>query len=555
MGERRPSWWWGVAAVVLLAFALRLGPLYWSPLPFNPDGVGYAARARATVQSGQLPMAEMATDSIGFTGLLSLVSALAGQSPLLVAQPTSAAIGALSVVVGIAIARRLGASIGWPAGRQRQAALVAGLLLAIEGLYLYRSMPTDEQTAGLLLVPAVVLAADRWLRTRRPAWAGLAVVLGVPLAPLHNLSGLVGALGVTCVLGVHLVRTPTRGMAGRTLVVGVLVWVYTLGYHVAVAAWTPAVIVQADRLVRVPGLFVAWVVASVLGGAWYVTTTDRRQRGAVVSVVVVGFGLLAANAAVAVYPGTTTTSTGLLVALLPLAVPALLAGLVAPRAAADEVVGATLVGLVAGALALVGVAFTATLSFPYLAMAYRAQLFVHVPFLALAGLAVVGVAAKADRGVVRSTTLVVVVVSAGASAPVAYSGLEHLTYKGVTTEAEFAATEYAATHFAGWATDDHLARVAGYHGGGGSRGPTYRWLRLGAPPPSCPVLAQLSWTTTGAQFHPQQPAALSERRYRNWKDRNDAVYVVVADDPLVVVLPRGGRTAGCAPVAAPERAG
>lgn len=535
----------GLASVFALGLALRLGPLYWSPLPFNPDGIGYAALARDALATGKIPLAEMATDQIGYTALLAVVSALTGAKPLTAAQPMSAVVGASSVLVGVLLARRLALGADWTRARADAAGLVAGLVLALEGVYLYRSMPTDEQTASFLLVPLFVLAVDRWLQTGRRSWAALGVVLFAPILPLHNLTGLVASVAVTVVTTIAVVRRPTRTTFGRSLVAATTAWLALFGYHRAVAEWTPARIVQSERLLRVPDLFGAWVVLAVVGTAWYLTTSRRVQRGSVVAVLVGLFGLVALNAVQPVFPSTTATSARLLVRLLPLLVLAVVAGLAAHVAPRNDAVGPTTVALVAAPLAIVATGLTARLTFEYLALIFRAHLFVHVPLVALTGVGTLLLAR--DRPTwLRSGLVVVVVLSAAVTAPLAYAGLELLSYKSVTTEAEFEAVGFAAGTLDGWTTDDHLARVTSYYdGSGGGRGSTYRWLRSDGPPPDCPVLSQQSWTTTGAQFYPQPPASLSEGRYRSWQMANHVIYGTSSADPLSVVVPRTNATRGC----------
>jgi len=536
--------WYGVC-LLAFALALRLVPLAWSPLPFNPDGIGYAALAGDVLALDRLPLERMATDQVGYTSLLTVVAAVAGESPLRIAQPTSAFLGATSVLVGVVLARRLALGLGWSRRDARLAALTAGSVLALEVVYLYRSTPTDEQTAALVLVPVVVLASERWIAAGDRGWAAVGALVVGSVPPLHNLSGLVAVLAVAVVAGVAVVRDPRGPVVARAGATGALVATYVFGYHLALARYTGAVIVQADRLVAVPGLFVAWTVLAVAGAGWFVTTSDRVRRGTVLAVVLGGFGLVALNAVRTVFPATVATSRPILFALAPLVVPAVLAGLAAHVVARDRTVGATTVALVAGPLAVVGTALTAALTFQYLAMLFRAQLFAHVPLVALAGVGVAGVArGRSER--VGAVLAVAVVVAAAVGAPLAFAGLEVLPYKSVTTQAEFAATGTAASGLDAWTTDDHLGRVAGYFdAGGGGRGPTYRWLRGGDPPPTCPVLAQRSWTATGAQFYPQPPATLSGDAYRDWRARNDVVAVTVARDPLSVVVPRNGTAASC----------
>jgi len=533
----------GACGVTLFALALRLGPLYWSPLPFNPDGIGYAAHARDALVAGEFPLNSMATDQVGYTALLAVVTALSGGEALTVAQPMSAFVGAATVLVGVVLAVRLATDVGVSTSRARAGGLIAGLLISVEGVYLYRSMPTDEQTAGLLLVPVAALVVGRWLRTGNRGWLALATFFIVVIPPLHNLTGLITAVTVTALAGVTVVWNSERTVVVRAVGGTLVTWVYVVGYHLTVAEFTDATVVQADRLVRVPGLFVGWVVLVVVLAGWFVTTNRRIQRGTVFGVLGLAFGLVGVNAVRTVFPSTTATPRGLLLLLLPLVVPAIAVASVAHFPARSRSVGAETLALVAAPVAVVGTGLTASLTFEYLALAYRAHLFGHVPLLALAGIGAV-TAFGLDRERLTAVCLVVVVLATAVSAPIAYAGLDVRSYKSVTTEAEFEATGYATATVGSWASDDHLSRIAGYHGGGGDRRPVYRWLRGSSDSPACPVLAQQSWTTSGAQFHPQQPVTLPEDEYRNWMNRNHVVYAVDTQDPIALVVPRTNAS-GC----------
>ncbi len=533
----------GVLAVALVGLAARLGPLYWSPLPFNPDGIGYAGRAESVLATGGMPP-ELATDAVGYTALLSTVSAVTGDDPFLVAQPTSALVGTASCLAGVVLVARF-VSHRHDDTPARPAALLAGALLAVEGIYLYRSMPTDEQTAGLLLVPLVALATHRALATGDRAWTAMAAGFFAVLPPLHNLTSLVGALVVTVLLVLAALGRPTRRTATVAAGVGAVVWTYAVGYHLLLEATTSLVIVQADRLARAPGLFVAWTVLVFAGVAWYLTTSRRLRRGVALVVLCGPFVLLALNAVRAVYPGTPTTPRTMLVLFLPLVVPLLFAAWVSPRVTDRE--ARPLVALVAAPVVFVGFGLTAGLTFEYIGTIWRSHLFAHLPVLGLAAVGTVAVVARWDRpDWVGAGVVAVVVVCAAVSVPVAFSGLELLPYKGITTGAEFAAAGTAATDVPGEvATDNHLARISPYHGPGVSQAGAFGWLAEGAAPPCRPILAQRSWTTTGAQFYPHPPVRLSRADYRSLLDRRNVVYAVATDDPIALAALRRGSDGGC----------
>jgi len=532
------------AAALAVAVALRTVPLYASPLPFNPDGIVHARWAATTVREGALPLADLATDDLHFPPLLAVVALVADVPPMRIAQPVSALVGAVAGLVGLALARRLAARRGWSRRETFAAATLAGGLLAVEGLYLHRSAPTDEQTVGLLLVPLAAVALGRAATTGRRAWWAVVAAAGGTLAPVHNLDGTVFALGLAVVAALAVARESGRramAMVGVALAGGAVL----AAWHAGLPRLTAVYVHQQDRLLDVPGLVLAWLVLVAVGGTWYVGRTARTQRAVGVGAAAVGFGLLALNAATTVFPGTPSTPPALLAALLPLALPVALAATRLPDATRPTAEGIALGAMMAGPLVLVGVSLTAGLSPVYLATAYRATTFLHLPVLVLAALGTVAVGRwlATGRNVRAGTALrvglaVAIVCAAAVSSPIAFGGLSVLNYKGVTTTGELSASTFAADHAGEWAGDDHLVRVAPPPGNG-TTGPAYDWLRGGGPPPDCFVLGQRSWTTTGAQFYPAAPERLDAAAFGGWTTSRDVVYRGGAGDPVVGVAPTG----------------
>lgn len=595
MGDRRGDPLVG-AAVLAVAAAVRSLPLVRSPLPFNPDGVVHAAHARTALATGSLPTSQLATDDVLFTGLLSAAGATTGGSPLLVAQPVAVVVGATPCLLAAALARRWARRRGWSPGYVRLAAGAAGLGLAVEGLYLHRSLPADEQTVGLLVVPLVAVAYRRWLAGGGRRWAAVAALLAAGLPPLHNLDSLVAGLVLTALLAAAAPGRSPRWVARAAAPVAAF-WAYFAGYVVAVDRLTPAGVVQAGRLVAVPGLVAAWVVLLVVAVPWLRGRPAPARRRAVGAVAAVPFVLLAANAAGPVFPGTPATDPVLLAGLLPLAIPVWLAvrsvggeavvgdggtgaregvpdarddetgvrddgagvrddGTGAPGGRLRSAAGprGLAAALVAGPAALVGVALLAALTPDYLATAYRALAFVHLPVLALAGVGAAGVA-RGPRPRLRGGAVVAaLLVAAAASVPVAVGGLAVLPYAGVTTPGELAAAGFAEERVPGtWATDDHLARLATYRDPrpAVARVPVYEWLLGAGPPPGCPTLVQRSWTTTGAQVYPAPPARPPAESYAGWRANGSVVYAGGGADRLALVVPRDASGCRSAPVGRP----
>lgn len=545
--------WLGVLAVFAVGVALRVGPLYRSPLPFNPDGVIYAGLAARTLTTGAVPLEVVAVDSLAFTTWVATVAHVTGATPLTIAQPAIAVVGTVPALLAAVIAVRLAAHHGYPPRTQTVAGVVAGLLLAVEGLYLHRSMPVDEQTVGLLVVPLAVYAVAR-TRTDGRYWL-LAVPTLAVLPVLHNLDTVVAALALLTLAALATTRDRRHRIAAL-LGTAAGFSAYAVTITVAIATWTPAVIVQQSRLTDVPGLLLAWVIAVTLGLLWLRSTRPRRQRVLVATVFGAGFLVLAVNAVRPVFPGLPATHPMLLAALLPLAVLPVLGVVALPWVGEAPVDGRVVLALVGAPLVLVGVSLTASLTAPYLNTVYRAQTFIHLPVVVLAAL---GVTALLTRPVLtghptRQTAVVaVVVLAAAASVPIAFAGLEVLPYKGTTTPAELAASGFSTRYLEGaWASDDHLSRISTYY----RPDPRFRthppaavgavatWL-TGGDPPACPTLAQRSWPTIGAQLYPRSPATISPTAYDAWTTHNHVVYTVASREPIVLVVPRTDAGPGC----------
>lgn len=532
-----------VVAILLVGGALRTVPTYRSPLPFNPDGIHHASIAADVVASGRLPLWRMPTDYLIFSPLLAVVSEVLGVDPLHVAQPVSAVVGTLPAVLVVAVVRRLTRGLGWPTRRSYAAAILAGLLLAVQGLYLHRSMPTDAQTLGLFLVPLAAVAVVRAYRTGRRAWAVAAVVVLVVLPPLHNLDGVVMALVLTTLVAVAFVRNSLRSVARLAALAGGY-WLYVGGYNLAAHLFAPAHIRDTGRILDVPELLPAWLVLVVLAVAWLLGTGRRVQRGVGLAAFAALFALVTVNAVVPVFPGTQSTPPVVLAGLYPLFVLVGLAAWTTPEILRERTTGFALVGLVGGPFVLVGMALSAKLTPTYLNMAYRTQPFLHFPVVAAAA---VGAVALANAGFPRRRTVrigvaAMVVASATASVPLAFGGLAVTSWQGVTTPGELSASTFASAHADdAWASDDHVVRNARNLDleSSGSITPVYDWLRGGAPPPDCLVVAKQSWTTTGAQFFPAPPERLPERSNEDWLRTGSVVYHGGSGDPIRMVAPSG----------------
>lgn len=542
----------GLVAVFSVAVALRMGPLLWSPLPFNPDGIVYAGLVRETLSTGHLPLDGLPADSFHFTAMLALWETVIGHPARFLSQPVIAIVGALPSLVAAVFAHRLTGYLGWSLSRRRFAGLLASVLLAVDGVYLHRSMPVDEQTVGLFVVPLAVLVLARSGQSDSRRWYLVLGALLLSLPPLHNLDSMVALFALVLIVF-------ARRVSARKLVVGGLVALAFLGYFVGyswgIAALTPATVIQSQRISYAPGLLLAWLILIGLLLARFARLGTRIQRlllsGTFASFVVIA----AVNAVRPVFPGMGTTPDAVVLMVLPLVIPLTIGAWAVPLGERSIPEWPALLALLGAGFAIAGMSFTATLTPEYYNTAYRAQTFLHLPIAVFVALGIgtllgrIGgiVSSPSWRQVLTTVTVVGVVVCTAISIPVAFAGLEYLPYKGVTTPGEFAAAEFAVTSLPEeWASDDHIWRISRYFHpqsegrttAGGHIVPVFEWIE-GGPPPGCPTVVQSSWTTTGAQVFPQQPIVIDEARLSKFLQSNDRIYSSSAPDPITVVRPSG----------------
>jgi len=554
MDERR-SYGLLVVAIVALGIALRVVPLYWSALPATLDGFRYARLAHLTVTTGHLPIDTIDPDEIGFTLVIAGGSVLTGIQPLFLAQPLTAVIGATTPLAAVVLVRLVGTDLEWAPRRTYYAAVIAGLGLTLDGLFLRRTGVPDEELLGLLLVPILAVLFQRTLRTHRLRWLSATTLVFTVLPVIHSLSTLIGVLTITALLAVRLPRASAHeALLGSGLAAAVWVWLF--GYF-AVAAQFGIQIThseQSELLTSHLGLFIAWVVLLVLATVSVRSLSPRVRTAAAALPLGLWFVVLIANVVQPVYPGTIQTPPLVLALLMTFIPTAILtvAGLLTVEGRSQDL----LLALLGAPIMMTLYALTASLSPLYFNTILRVQTFAHVPAIVLATAAVVEVNAlglpSVDsvrvRRTVRVVGVVVLLASLTASVPLAYLNLDTATYPSTTLESEFEAATFTAQHVEGpIATDQTLSSViVNYYETDAepTMGPTTVWLR-GGPPPACPMLGQASWTTSGTHLFPTAPKTVSAAHYETTLAKRNVVYRAAGQDPITMTVPQTTTAEGC----------
>jgi hypothetical protein len=529
-----------LAALVALAFALRALPLHWSPLPSTLDGFKYAALARTTVQSGSLPLTGRA-DSLFFTSLLATAGIVLDVPPLRLAQPLATTIGTGVCLFGVVIARRVVRESPHVAVDPATVSLAAAGLLAVEGLFLRRTSVPDEEIVGILFTLVVAFALHYAYRSGRARWY---LIAGLPLGVfpfLHTFSSLVVGLVVVGLTARHISQSLTRrSVVGGVALVGGF-WLYIVTYYRLAEAQLSLVVPYVDRVTAYPGLFVAWVIILVVGVVWVQRTSLRVRQASYVSVVGSFFAIVALNAFTPVFPGTVGTPQVVLALVAPLGVVALAASL-SLDAIGTYRGGAILVALFAAPAAVVGFSLTASLTPEYFGTAMRGQTFLHPAVLVVSAITIARLAERNRRRTVqalRVTVAVVVVLATVATAPLAVVNMDTGTVPSTTLDSEYEGVKFVSTNQdRAWATDHSLSRVGlHYFDANVTFDPVASWL-TGGPSPTCTVVSQTSWTTTGAHLFPSGPRTVSAESYGVWLDTRNVIYSASGRDPVVVSTPR-----------------
>ena len=544
-------------AVFTVGLGMRTITLYWSPFPATLDGFDYATLARNTIKIGHFPLEQTRADNFAFVSVLTFASHITDIQPVRIAQPLIAVAGAASCLTAVAITRRIGWALNFSGRQVRLAAAVAGLTLAVEGLYLRRTGVADEEAIGLLLVPLLAIALHRAIRTQRVGWIGLTSVLMLVFPLVHTFSTLIAAITAVGVLTTQILRVSSR----RLIVVGVgLVagfWGYFPLYYEA-AARVGITVPYVGRILAFPGLFIAWLVILVVGVLWLRQASPRLQQASLLTVVGIWYVVLIANVFLPIFPGTASTPVVILLPVLLFIIPVMLASRGLPLVTPNHTYGAVVVALLAAPVVQTYFSLTASLTPEFFGTVMRTQTFAHFSIFVLAALATARLVPSGEssgqdtsrsyRSVVGTVATVVLVVSALLTAPVAFVDLDTASYPSTTTESEFAAASFAATHVRGqWTAADPLARVGVlyYHSQTSvSQVPVATWLSGGSPP-TCPTLSRKAWTTTGAHLFPLAPETIDDTRYQNWLQQRNLVYTTTDPYRISLTIPTTTAARGC----------
>jgi hypothetical protein len=530
MRQERSGWLW-VGVVIAIALGFRVVPLYWSSLPSTLDGFAYAAAGETAVQTGSFPLDERA-DRLVFASLLGRIGMITGEGVLSVTQPVGSLIGTASVIYGIVIARRVATECSLISTDPTRAGLIAGGMLAAEGLFLRRTSVPDEEILGILLTLTVAFSLHYAYRSGAPRWYIISIGILSIFPLLHTFTSFVVGLVVTAVTVRHIAHSPSLQSItiGSGMAVGF--WLHVATYYRVAESALPLTVPYVDRVTAYPGLFIAWVLLLIIGTVWIGQTTTRLRQFVYSSIIIGLLSVLVINTVTPVFPGTVTTPPIVAIFVLLIGGVSLIA--VGTLDILSQYDGVAILGaLFVAPAAIIGFSLTASLTPEYFATAMRAQTFLHLPVLIIVAIGLTRVLQWNPRGAAAMCVAIVILLTA-LSAPLAYLNMDTGSNPSTTLESEYQAVQFSSTQLpVSWAGDHSLTRVGGHQFSDGKIGPVARWLNDEASP-QCVVVSQRSWTTTGAHLFPQAPGTVAQNRYRQWLFQRNVLYSNSGIDPVRV---------------------
>lgn len=528
-----------VATLLAVAAAARMLQLLLSSLPLNIDSFAQVAIAEEVLRQGAWRLDEASMNAYNLKMpvlplLLGLASALTGVVPLELATPLILAISLAGILGVYALALRI--------TRHRSLAVVAGLVPALLGPYVFLTGSVMKEALGLALLPVLLLL---FLRRADPRRRGLAAFLLLLLPLIHHLTALMagGLVGLLALL--QAAQAYWRGRwSWRTLAADLLLGPALLGfglwYYQAVgmafftSVWNPndvALFLATATLVGTGGLLLA---SPRRARPWFALSKARRLPSLLdqkAVVIVGGVFLILANALRPLVPGTAATTLPLLlitIAYLPLALLAL-TGLNLHRLAPGPG-KAVVVALLLAPLTPLVYALLRGLDPLSHVLIYRSLDFLDLGLAVAIGTAVV-------RSRWRRPLAGLLVASLLATLPLAYATEAVFQVQNTTFAYEMAAMRRVKPLGATPHTDQRMASILAWSFGVEADASLPLTLAEGGDvAPGALLLVEGDWATRGAQVHPLPFVVVDEAILARTREGAVVYHGGDAGNPLYLVI-------------------
>lgn len=538
--------WLSVATLLSVALTVRSLQFLLSSLPLNIDSFAQVAISTDILESGAWGLDEASLNSYNLKlpilpMLLVMGASLMGVSPLHLSAP---------LVVLVSLAGVLGLYVlAFHLTKNRAAATLSGLALAILGPYVFLSSTVMKEALGLALIPILILAfARRSDRRMRGVLAALLLVF--PL--IHHLAALMvfGMVGFGVLLqnawNYWRGKFSWRGLA-FDLILGPFLAMAGLWYYDAVdmefftSVWNPnevALLLATSFLMAIAGLLLA---SQRRARPWFAISKSRLLPSLLdqkALVILGGLLLVFANARRPLFAGTVSTSLPLLLMALAYVPLTLLA-----------LAGANLYRLNPG---IQKTALLSLLLAPMTVVVYallrgldplsHVLLYRSIDFLDFGlAIAIGTVLVRGVTGRARAVLAAIALTSMAATLPMAYLTEDVFQVQNTTYSYEIAGMEHLTTSTVkSPQTDQRLGGVLAMLFGVQADTSLPLRLQTGGPlDEGSLLLLEGNWATRGAQVHPLPFQKVTQTQFDRLLGDNNLIYSGGdPKNPLYIVLSR-----------------
>ena len=287
--------------IFVLALAIRLFPLAYSPYPYNIDGLGEAMLSDGIYRTGTFAVPADAGYEGSYIVQMPLMAALVaaaasfvGTEPLTLLQPLIAVIGAISCVVGALVVYMVTGS--------RRISTMSGMFLALLGTYVFCTTSAWKETLGLTMM---IIIAGLYLKRSDTRFRILLTATLVMMVFVHHHSAILTFMIVTFAVaaeGYKAIRCRQWGLWNIVDSATVLaLWIIALSFYTAID------LPYYHFLRPDTDLYLFIAVACALALFMFVSMkgerTGSKRHYLKVLVPVVGGGLMLVNYFKPIFPG------------------------------------------------------------------------------------------------------------------------------------------------------------------------------------------------------------------------------------------------------------
>jgi hypothetical protein len=516
-----------VTLLLLIAVALRLLSLQWSPLPYNIDGLGELRMTQAISGSGRLNFPAgtsysegYVTDMPVFNVLAAFFSTLTGIPPIHCLQIVAAFLGSIAICVIYALFRQ-----HWP--MTDRGAVSAALVLALTGSFVFSTGCVWKEVLGLVLI---VFALYLFPLRDQLGFRLLMVFSLLLLVFTHHHSSIVGYTIFTFALAVDLaskMKSSGRLAVNELLDIGTIsgAWTLAAAYYIHVnLTYLDYLSPETDLY-----LFIA-VVALLLMFAVKLSMRDRplsRSLPLGLLVPIIGICLMVYNYYRPIFSGTPGPASLILVPFIAYAI------LIAP---ASEGARASLsrrspsknllIAMVFGPLTLIAFALLRSTDVTSQTIVYRTFDFIMPAFAILVGLgfALMLKNVNVKVGMAAGVSFVIICVS---TLPIAYDSQRLFGVQNQTYDFEYDAVQFFSEHGVSYYVSDQRLGETGWRLFDIDYGRDLPYaLREGlALNETTFYVLEGQWTTNGAQEFPFGVVVVNGTTIDDVLDANNVAYI------------------------------